>query len=62
MKYLIFIEDQIHPTDRTGYKPGVEVLSFTEVCALGKEKMGQYQPVRPTQVRFQKRNNHEISF
>ena len=35
VKHVIFIEDQIHQTDRTGYKEGVEIHSFEEVVAKG---------------------------
>ena len=36
VKIIIFIEDQIHQTDRTGYKEGVQILSFNEVAEKGK--------------------------
>ncbi len=36
VKYLIFIEDALHSTDRSGYKPGVQILSFNEVCKKGE--------------------------
>jgi len=35
VKFVIFLEDQVHTTDRTGYKSGVAIKSFTEVVALG---------------------------
>jgi len=33
--HMIFLEDQIHQTDRSGYKEGVKILSFSEVSSLG---------------------------
>ncbi len=36
VKYLIYLEDQIHETETTGYKDGVQILSFYEVVAKGK--------------------------
>lgn len=35
VKVMIFLEDQVQTTDRTGYKPGVSIKSFTEVVVLG---------------------------
>ena len=35
VKYLIFIEDQITSTEKTGYKDGVTLHSFRELCDLG---------------------------
>ncbi|TRY71515.1 hypothetical protein TCAL_00221 [Tigriopus californicus] len=44
---VIFMEDQLHPTDRSGYKSGVEIVSFTEVCQKGRHSTAQGS--RPTQ-------------
>jgi len=47
VKYVIFIEDGIHQTDRSGYREGVTILSFTEVCQLGaKSNFGGCKPTK----------------
>ena len=46
VRHIIFIEDQIHQTDRSGYRAGVEIHSFKEVCQMGQEK--DYAIVKPT--------------
>ncbi len=48
VKYLIFIEDGLHATDRAGYKEGVQLLSFTEVCKAGEGSTTV--AVKPTKV------------
>ena len=35
VKHMIFLEDQIHTTERAGYKAGVEIHSFSEVVSQG---------------------------
>merc|ERR1711899_169957 len=47
VKYVIFLEDQVHQTDRTGYKQGVSIKSFNEVVALGSTSKAI--AVKPTQ-------------
>ena len=46
VKHVIFIEDQLHSTDRNGYKPDVQIHGFKEVCAMGQGK--QYPIIKPT--------------
>jgi len=43
---IIFFEDQLKPTNRTGYKEGVELVSFTELIAKGNAHV--VEPVPPT--------------
>lgn len=38
IQVVIFLEDQIHTTDRTGYKEGVKIVSFSEVVDLGASR------------------------
>eukprot|EP00095_Tigriopus_kingsejongensis_P000185 maker-scaffold41_size498431-snap-gene-0.11 protein:Tk00185 transcript:maker-scaffold41_size498431-snap-gene-0.11-mRNA-1 annotation:"Long-chain-fatty-acid--CoA ligase " len=45
---VIFIEDQLHPTQRSGYPSGVSILSFQEVCQRGRQSAATVA-VRPTQ-------------
>jgi long-chain acyl-CoA synthetase len=44
VKCVIFIEDQINPTDCTGYKSGVSVKSFSEVLRLGSKSKVVAEP------------------
>ena len=34
---LIFMEDQIHETDRSGYKSGVQIVGYKEVVQRGEK-------------------------
>ena len=44
VKCVVFIEDQIHPTDCTGYKSGVYIKSFSEVLRLGSKSHAIEEP------------------
>lgn len=48
VKHLIFLEDQINPTDRSGYKADVKIHAFQEVIQLGKSSTNNFQVRRPT--------------
>lgn len=41
---VIYMEDQLHKTDTTGFKDGVRVLSFSQVVRMGQEsKFGEWK-------------------
>ncbi|CAB4065677.1 ACSL [Lepeophtheirus salmonis] len=44
IKYIIFFEDQLNATDRSGYKSGVRILSFQEVIELGSKSETKATP------------------
>lgn len=37
VKTLIYMEDQLKPTDTTGYKENTNIISYTEVVKLGSQ-------------------------
>ncbi|XP_067626598.1 fatty acid CoA ligase Acsl3 isoform X1 [Eurosta solidaginis] len=41
---VIFMEDQLHKTDTTGFKDGVRILSFTQVVRMGQESKFECVP------------------
>lgn len=43
VKTLIYIEDQIRPTDTTGFKDGITIISYNDVLNIGKtSKIGKH--------------------
>ena len=43
VKNIIFMEDQLHKTETTGFKDGVEITPFTKIIEIGKSvKLGAY--------------------
>jgi len=47
VKTLVYMEDQLLPTDTIGYKEGVRVLPFKEVLKLGEKSTVADNPPRP---------------
>lgn len=42
---IIFMEDQLHKTETTGFKEGVKILPFSQVMRMGQEsKFGMISP------------------
>lgn len=37
VKTLIYMEDQLKPTDTTGYKENTKIISYSEVLKLGSQ-------------------------
>lgn len=48
VKHLIFLEDQVNATDRSGYKEGVEIHAFQDIIDLGRKSTTNYPIKRPT--------------
>ena len=48
VKHLIFLEDQVNSTDRSGYRQDVNIHGFQEVIELGKKSTSNYSIRRPT--------------
>jgi long-chain acyl-CoA synthetase len=48
VKHVIFLEDQINTTDKSGYKDGVQLHGFREVIELGRKSMKNFSVRRPT--------------
>ena len=48
VKHLIFLEDQVSSTDRSGYRQDVNIHGFQEVIELGKKSTSNYSIRRPT--------------
>ena len=44
VKCIIFLEDQVNPTDCTGYKSGVAIKSFHEVVKIGSQSTVVNEP------------------
>jgi len=47
VKIIIFMEDQISPTDTKGFNPDVSVIPFRHVLETGAESSADTQPARP---------------
>ena len=45
---MIFLEDQVNSTDRSGYRQDVNIHGFQEVIELGKKSTSNYSIRRPT--------------
>lgn len=40
---IIFMEDQLKPTDRDGFKQGIRIIGYKEVIQMGKtSKIGEF--------------------
>ena len=48
VKHLIFLEDQVTPTDRNGYRDDVKIVSFQEIIEMGKNTNTNFPIRRPT--------------
>eukprot|EP00088_Acartia_fossae_P061730 TRINITY_DN7423_c2_g1_i1.p1 TRINITY_DN7423_c2_g1~~TRINITY_DN7423_c2_g1_i1.p1 ORF type:complete len:710 (-),score=189.52 TRINITY_DN7423_c2_g1_i1:200-2329(-) len=44
---VVYMEDQLFPTDTTGYKPGVRILPFKSVVRMGEESNVELCPPGP---------------
>ncbi|XP_018787785.1 PREDICTED: long-chain-fatty-acid--CoA ligase 4 isoform X2 [Bactrocera latifrons] len=44
---VIYMEDQLHKTDTTGFKDGVRVLAFSQVVRMGQESKFESVPPKP---------------
>ena len=48
VKHIIFLEDQVTETDRTGFRDDVKIHAFQEVIDLGHKSTTSYAIHRPT--------------
>ena len=48
VKHIIFLEDQVNPTDKTGYRQDVNIHAFQEVIEMGRTTTVNYPVRRPT--------------
>ena len=48
VKHIIFLEDQVTATDRTGFRDDVKIHAFQEVIDLGHKSTTSYAIHRPT--------------
>ena len=49
VKHIIFLEDQVNPTDKTGYRQDVNIHAFQEIIEMGATTTVNYPVRRPTQ-------------
>jgi len=49
VKHIIFLEDQINPTDKSGYRQDVNIHAFQEIIEMGRTTTVNYPVRRPTQ-------------
>ena len=48
VKHLIFLEDQVNDTDRSGYRDDVSIHAFQDVIQMGRKCTTNYPIRRPT--------------
>ena len=48
VKHVIFLEDQVNTTDRSGYKEDVSIHAFQEIIEMGRTCTSNFPIKRPT--------------
>lgn len=50
VKKIIFMEDQLHQTETDGFKPGVELMPFSQILSLGEKSKFEGLPPKPEDI------------
>lgn len=47
VKYIVYMEDPLHKTDRSGFPPNISIFSFCEVLEMGSKSNYGVSPPTP---------------